>query len=400
MQNNDVDKFIARLRESLGQGEFVKLTLGNYKGPEESLQKLQVRRVATKKGDRLFFVYRYATRDTTKNFGIDEGVQKIAVALEGGFRSGHLFTTANDMQLEIGKKGTSRLNIGKPTFKTAQTESHDRTKETFVDPNAFYLKPLGITDDAGRVRDREQDKWRQINKFVEIVSGLIDRSALRDRSDLSVIDMGSGKGYLTFAAYDHLSNKRGLNVTMTGVDTRRELIDLDNGIAAAAGLSGLKFAVGSIFDFPVDSVDVLIALHACNTATDDAIYKGIRAKAELIIVAPCCHQEIRPQIKAPAMLQDILKHGTLLERTSETLTDGIRSLLMEREGYSVKMIEFVGIEHTPKNNMLIGTLLPAGRDPDVFERQIQAIKQEFGIAHHRLEMLLERDGIASVTMVS
>src|SRR5687768_5008386 len=161
----NTQKFVDALAASLLDGTFVKLTLGNYKGPDEHLQKLLVRLVKTVKGMRLFFLYRSDTRDTAKNFDLASGQELIAKALDSEFFSGHLFTTSNDLQLDIGKKGKSRLNISKPTFSSAPPTSHDRTKRVQVAPGSFYLKALGITDDTGRVRDREQNKWRQINKF-------------------------------------------------------------------------------------------------------------------------------------------------------------------------------------------------------------------------------------------
>lgn len=382
-------KFIDELAASLRDGTFVKLTLGNYKGPDEHLQKLLIRLVHTKKGMRLFFLYRGDTRDTAKNYEFATGQNLIAKALDGDFFSGHLFTTSNDLQLEIGKKGKSRLNISKPTFPATPSSAHDRKKRAQVDPGSFYLKALGITDDVGRVRDREQNKWRQINKFIEVLASLIDRSGLRDRDRLRIVDMGSGKGYLTFAAYDYFKNIRNVDVHVTGVDTKRELVDLGNSIAAASGFEGLDFVLGTIADHEVGDADVLIALHACNTATDDAIYKGIAARAELIVVAPCCHQEIRPQIKPPEMFRDILKHGVMLERVAETMTDGLRSLLLERSGYSTKLFEFVGTEHTPKNNMLVGTRTAVPRPRDEVESQIQRIKTFYNIREHHLEKLLD-----------
>jgi SAM-dependent methyltransferase len=382
------EEFINRLAESLSGGTFVKLTLGNYKGGDTQLQKIFVRLVSTKKGTRLFFLYRGATRDTAKNYDIDTGIALIAEALDGQFLSGHLFTTENDLQLEIGKKGRSRLNVAKPTFKSAPPQDHDRTKKMQVDQTAFYLKALSITDETGRVRDKQQDKWRQINKFVEILANLVDKSALKDKQKLSIVDMGSGKGYLTFAAYDYFSNIRGIDATVTGVDTKQALVDLGNSVASASGFDGLRFEVGSIADFPVDEVDILIALHACNTATDDAIYKAIAANAQLIVAAPCCHQEIRPQIKPPAMLKDTLKHGVMMERTAETITDALRSLLLERSGYATRIFEFVPMEHTPKNNMLVGTRLQKEVPTDDIARQIDEIKSTFGIRHQRLETLL------------
>ncbi|MEP6787297.1 MAG: SAM-dependent methyltransferase [Acidobacteriota bacterium] len=386
--HENIENFVSELKRSLKRESFVKLTLGNYKGADEHLQKILVRVVKTKKGTRLFFLYRSDTRDTAKNYDLDLGVELIAESLDNGFLSGHLFTTENDFQLDVGKKGKSRLNIAKPTFKAAPPAGHDREKKVQVDVESFYLKALGITDDMGRIRDKQQDKWRQINKFVEVLASLVDKSELKDRKELKIVDMGSGKGYLTFAAYDYFKNIRGVDVQMTGVDAKRELVDLCNGIAKASQFDSLEFVVGSIADHQVGNVDILIALHACNTATDDAIYKGISAHAELIVAAPCCHQEIRPQITPPEMFRDILKHGVMLERVAETLTDGLRSLLLERAGYAAKMLEFVSVEHTPKNNMLVGTRLAHPPTPDGFDRQVDEIKSLYGIKEHHLETLL------------
>lgn len=384
-----IDRFLAELTRSLSAGTFVKLTLGNYKGADEHLQKILVRLVSTKKGTRLFFLYRHETRDTAKNYDLDDGVRLIGEAIAGGFRSGHLFTTVHDFQPDVGKKGLARLNVAKPTFTSAPSQAHNRAKTLLIDPAAAYLRALGITDDRGRIRDREQDKWRQINKFVEILAGLVDKSELNGRDSLRMVDMGCGKGYLTFAAYDYFKNTRGLEVSVTRVDTKSDVVELCSGIAAACQFDSLSFSVGSIAGYEIGDIDVLIALHACNTATDDAIYKGIMARAALIVAAPCCHQEIRPQIKPPAMFRDILKHGVMLERTAETITDGLRSLLLERSGYSTKLFEFVSVEHTPKNNMLVGTLLKMALDPEPFDRQIAEIKAMYGIDHQHLETLLK-----------
>jgi len=384
-----IDLFLAELTSSLSEGTFVKLTLGNYKGEDTQLQKILVRLVTTKKGTRLFFLYRSETRDTAKNYDLETGIALISEALDTGFHGGHLFTTKNDFQLDVGKKGRSRLNTAKPTFKLQPAPEHNREKTVQIDSNSSYLKALGITDDTGRIRDRERDKWRQINKFVEILASLVDKSGLKDAEKLRIVDMGCGKGYLTFAAYDFFKNTRNIEIEITGVDTKSDIVELCNSIAAACEFDGLKFAVGSIADYDIGDTDILIALHACNTATDDAIFKGITAKADLIVAAPCCHQEIRPQIKSPAMFRDILKHGVMLERTAETITDGLRALLLERSGYSTKLFEFVSTEHTPKNNMLVGTRLKKPPEPAEFERQINEIKSFYQIEDQRLESLLK-----------
>jgi hypothetical protein len=381
-------EFIDELSRSLSANEFVKLTLSNYKGTEPHLQKVSVRLIETKKGRRLFFQFRYDTRDISKNYATAEGVRNIRDLVGSGFRSGHLFTTSKDLQLTVGKRN-SRLVASKATITKAVASGHDREKTSLIDANAFYLKALGITTDSGEVRAQQQSKWRQINKYVETLGSLFDKSSLKDQTKLSIVDMGSGKGYLTFAAYDYFANVRGLKVDMTGVEARKELVELCNEVADAAGFDGLKFVNGTIDSFDVGRVDILIALHACDTATDDALFKGIVAKAEVIVAAPCCHKELRRQIMPPEVLKDILKHGTMLEREAETITDGLRSMLLERSGYSTKVFEFVSIEHTPKNNMIVATRKPADYDDTLRLRErIDEIKALYGIREQRLENLL------------
>lgn len=381
-----VEKFIAAFAGSLNDETFVKMTCSNYKGADGHLQKLLIRLIKTKKGTRLSFQYRYDTRDIVKNHDFDEGIKLVAASLGKDFFSAHLFTTENDFQLSVGKKGRSRLNTAKPTFKTLPDAIHDRKKKAQIDLNSYYLKALGITTDAGVVRDKQQDKWRQINKFVETLGSFFDNSELKDRREISIVDMGCGKGYLTFAAYEYFTGVRGLRAKITGVDTKQDLVDFCSDIARASEFDGLEFVNGTIEDFDLGEVDILIALHACNTATDDAIYKGISAGADLIVVAPCCHHELRPQIKPPEMFAGVLRHGVMLERTAETITDGLRALLMEKSGYSTKIFEFISTEHTPKNNMIVGT--KSSRTSKSAGKQITAIKDFYGIGEQRLEKLL------------
>lgn len=387
MTDVNIEKFLNACRQSLSAENFIKLTLGNYKGSEPQLQKIFARLAETKKGIRMMMQYRYATRETARNFEPLEAIAEVAALLDGGFRSAHLFTTESDVQLTIGKRN-SRIITAAPTIFAKPELTHDRTKTTIVDPNAVYLKAIGIVTDKGEIKAKQADKWKQINKFVEILDGIFRNSPLKDAERLSIVDMGSGKGYLTFAGYDHFANTLGLQVSMTGVDTKGEIVELCNGIADAAGFEGLRFVHGTISKFDVGDPDIVIALHACDTATDDALYKGIAANAAVIIAAPCCHKEIRPQIKPPEMLRDVLKHGTLLERTAETLTDGIRSLLLERSGYSTKVFEFVPSEHTPKNNMIAATRNLQKRNTKDADEQLTAIKEAFGISSQRLESLL------------
>ncbi|HEV7644296.1 MAG TPA: SAM-dependent methyltransferase [Pyrinomonadaceae bacterium] len=389
MSAENIEKFISALETSLNEKTFVKVALSNYRGTDPHLQKLMIRMVETTKGIKLFFRYRYNTRDIIKNHSFEEGTGIIRNLLGNEFFNGHLFTTKNDFHLSTGKKGNGRLNKAKPTFKTVPSAAHDRKKERIVDPKSFYLKALDITNDDGEVRDKQHDKWKQINKFVEILANLYDNSELKGGKELTIVDMGSGKGYLTFATYDFFKNVRGLDVTVTGVDMKEHVIELCNELAKSCAFDGLNFVNASIESYELQNADILIALHACDTATDDAIFKGIAANAELIITAPCCHREVRPQIKAPEMMSGILRHGIMLERTAETITDGLRALLLEKSGYDTKLFEFIATEHTPKNNMIVGTRKLDKKDTEKFGKQIDEIKEFYGIGEQRLETLLE-----------
>jgi SAM-dependent methyltransferase len=388
MSNQTVENFITEFAKSLENGSFVKLTLGKYKGADAHLQRILIRLVEIKKGTRLFFLYRYDTRDTAKNFEFAEGVSIVRDLLGREFFAAHLFTTEHDFQLDIGKKN-SRLNVGKPSFKTKPDIAHNREKQHAVNPSSFYLQALGITSEKGEIKTKQEDKWRQINKFVEILGSLFENSNLKNREKLKIVDMGSGKGYLTFAAYDYFNNVLKIQTEVIGVDVKDELISLCNDIARSCDFQNLKFVKGFIRDFGLENTDILIALHACNTATDEAIYRGIRANAELIVCSPCCHQEIRPQLKAPDLLKNVLKHGILLEREAETLTDGLRAMLLERRGYQSKIFEFIGTEHTPKNNMLVGTKHNRTVDAENYDRQIADLKNFYGIREQHLEKLLD-----------
>lgn len=387
MSIENVEKFISEFARSLHEEIFVKMTLGNYKGADEHLQKVLVRLIETKKGTRLFFLYRHDTRDTAKNYEFNDGLKILRELLGNDFFAGHLFTVKNDFQLDIGKKGKSRLNVAKPTFEAVPTLGHNREKSIQINPESFYLKALGITTDRG-IRDKQQDKWRQINKFVETLENLFDKSDLKDRKQLRIVDMGSGKGYLTFATYDYFKNVRGIDVEVTGVDTKQELVGLCNDIAKASEFENLQFVHGYIGDYALKDIDVLIALHACNTATDDAIFQGIKAEVDLIVVAPCCHQEIRPQLQPPEMLKNVLKHGIMLEREAETITDGLRALLLEKSGYATRVFEFISTEHTPKNNMIVGTRTEKKVETEKLDEQISSIKEFYGIREQRLDSLI------------
>jgi hypothetical protein len=389
-ETDAADKFFDALRGSLGAGSFVKLTLGKHRGGDSSLKNVYVKPVTIKDAPRLSVTYRHATKDVVKNLSFDDGMEALRALVGAEFLSGHLFTTGGDFRLDLNRRGAARLSEGPATFKDAATPAHDRRKRRLIETEGnVYLRALGVTDEQGRVRPAMGDKFRQINKFVETVAQLHSSSPAASGREPSVVDMGSGKGYLTFAVYDYLKNSLGLAPTVVGVEARADLVELCNRIAREAGFDGLSFRQGLIDDYDIGATDVLIALHACDTATDDAIHKGVRAGASVIITAPCCHKEVRPQIKAPAALAGVLRHGILLEREAESVTDSLRALLLEHAGYSVKVFEFISTEHTRKNTMIAAVRREGGaaRSASALD-EVRALKEFYRIGEQRLERLL------------
>jgi hypothetical protein len=388
MARDPFQTFGRHARESALAGTLIRLTLSGYRGKEKDLKKIQARLVKTNKGTRLLFTYKFDKKDVTKNHPVEEGIEELVLLAGNDFLFANLFTTTRDYQLESGKRGV-RLTESKPSFEQTPDLKHDREKNRPVDPAALYLRELGVTNSSGSVRSDKQDKWRQINRFIETLFDVIAKSRLADVDSINVTDMGSGLGYLTFATYDALSENRGMNVTMIGVESRAELVEKCNSIAAACAMEGLSFVKGEIADTEIPETDILLALHACDTATDDAIFKGILAGAEVILASPCCHKELRKQIKSPELLKPIFKHGTLAEREAESLTDAIRAMILEKAGYTARIFEFIGSEHTPKNNMIVAVRKSGAVSQGVDLKEIDALLEAFSIENQRLRDLVK-----------
>lgn len=387
-----LSQFLSRLRSSLDDGSLVKLTLGHPSAPASPLRKLLIRPVTIRGETRLGVVSRFLTRDETKNYAFAEALDLVAARLGSEFLSANLFTQSQEVQLELGKKNRLRtVQAERP----AATLEHDRSRVRWVEPQSRYLQALEVTDSRGKVRERMGDKFRQIERFVDLLASAFHESTLPglDRP-LTMADMGSGKGYLTFAAYDYFERVEKVAAQVTGVEAREDLTRLCNRVAQECGFAGLRFVCSPIADYPLPALDVLVALHACNTATDDALAAGIRAGARIILAAPCCHKEARPQVDhaEPAEpLRDVLRHGLFAERHAEMATDALRALLLERAGYRVRVSEFVAAEHTAKNVMLIATRRREPLTPEAvadFDGRIARLKTFYGIQHHQLEQLL------------
>ena len=384
MPDEKQQTLLRHLGEALAAGTLVKCSLGSYRGGEPDLKQVLIRPVTIRSQPMLSFVYRYATRDITKNLPPPAGIETIAGMLAADFHAAHLFTTAQDVQWERRPRG-STLACSPPTHREPPSAAHDRRKRRCVEPHALYLQRLGVTDTAGNVLPRMQAKFRQIDKFIEIVDAAWAASPLAERKQISVVDMGCGKGYLTFAVHDYFTSVRGMQARVTGVEQRSELVAQCSTIAREAGCAGLEFHAGRISDYPLGPVDMLIALHACDTATDDALQRGVAAGAAIIICAPCCHKQVRPQMAPDAALQPALKHGILLERQAEIVTDALRALLLEYAGYTASVFEFIASEHTDKNIMILAVKRRRAQYQQPILNQIAALKRVFGIREHYLE---------------
>ena len=386
MTSKTVQELLFALQKSLDDDSFVKFTLGNYKGTEEDLQNIQIRRILIKKQEHLSFTFRHKTRDIVKNYSPGEAYSRIQKFMGGDFGAAMLFTTSFNLAFDA--KGKS-LKKSQPTNTEAPAADHDRAKNRLIKAgDQPYLYELGITDETGTVTKNSQDKYRQINRYVEILSTLI--KDIPPENIKKFVDMGAGKGYLTFALYDHLTTTLKLSPEIIGVEQRADLVKLCNGIAKKSEFVNLKFVEGTINDYDCAGANVLVALHACDTATDEAIAKGIKAGADLIVVAPCCHKQIRREIeksKTPNDLDFLMKHGIFVERQAEMVTDGLRALILEYFGYTAKVFEFISDAHTPKNVLIVGTKAAKPPKRDAILKQIKDTKTYFGITTHQLEKL-------------
>lgn len=380
-----IDKILSGIQEN----SFVRLTLSAQRKKDE-LKKVIVKLILIKGREKLHFIHRYSTRDKAENLDIDDGIAAIISLLTEGFHVATLFTTANDFVYEE-YSGKKKFRALPPSFPSTPERTHDKAKKRFLSQySSNYLHLLGLADQDGRICASAQDKYKQINQYISLLSKQLER--FTDHDIIRVADMGSGKGYLTFALYDFLSNTLNLKVTMKGVELREELVTLCNDVSQKTGFSGLSFEKCKIADYELKNIDVLVALHACDIATDEAIYKGIEGGAAMIVVAPCCHKQIRMEMEKHNVLSDIefmTRFGIFLERQAEMITDGIRALILEHFGYQVKIVEFIADAHTHKNVMIIAQKKSKFSEPktEVFRNKIADIKAKFGIEFHELEKL-------------
>ncbi|MGL1901033.1 MAG: SAM-dependent methyltransferase [Fibrobacterales bacterium] len=389
-----IEQFSRELSTALLEKRFVKISFGKPTQKDGEYKKVTGRLIQAKESTLLSLAFETTTQTFTRNFDCtlqhDTALLELTNLCGAQFKNINLFTTSGDFILMYSKKLIPRLQTKPATFKSPRIEFHNREKRRYLDlKNNVYLRELGITTQTGQIAPSRQNKFKQIDKFVEVIDTLIQTSALKKTTTpITIADMGSGKGYLTFALYDYIANSLKLPVVSTGIEYRQDLVDVCNSIAKSAAFSSLTFVPGTIESNPLKEIDLLIALHACDTATDDAIKQGIDAGATIIVTAPCCHKQIRKAMNVEGPLAEITKYGILKERQAEMITDTIRALLLEAHGYKTKVFEFIADAHTHKNVMITAIKRSGTPDPEPFLKKISDLKETFGISEHYLESIL------------
>lgn len=382
-------QFWAVLAKSVEEQTFVKLTLSKLRKQSTAIYKNSyVRLILVKQAVRLSFTYRHPNKDVVKNYSLEESQSVLLELLQQDFSIATLLTTEADWILQWNKKQKARLQRRKPSTRQRPDRSHNRQKQYLVEEDAPFLEHLGLAK-GGKILKAHQDKYRQVNKYLEIMAHLLPQIQLTPNTHL--VDMGAGKGYLTFALYHYIQQTFGFPIHLLGIELREHLTQFCATQAKALGWSQLQFLAQDILTYDEKAIDILIALHACDIATDIAIAKGIEANAALIVTAPCCHKQVRQAMQAPGSLKSLLKHGILEERQAELLTDSIRALLLEAHGYQAKVFEFISSEHTAKNVMItaVKQANPNQEYQAACMEEVQAIKAQFGIQKHYLEDLLQ-----------
>jgi methyltransferase family protein len=327
---------------------------------ESPFSRVTVRPVLVGEELRYQFEYRQGAKATHANLLPGEAETTLDRLIRDDFRQALLQTSAHDYQVLDGAKVLTRPPTGKP----APLE-HDRRKRRLLEEGvpAPFLVELGVMTPSGKVRAQRHAKFRQVSRFLELVDDVLPRRSLR------IVDFGSGKSYLTFALYHLLAVQRGLEVEVIGLDLKEDVIADCRALARKLGYDRLNFEVGDIALFEGEPADVVVSLHACDTATDAALARAVQWEAEAILAVPCCQHELRGQV-ADDTLAPLLSHGILRERFAALATDAARAELLRAVGYDAQVVEFVDLEHTAKNVLIRATRRRAGLDHDAYARYL------------------------------
>lgn len=331
-------------------GKLIRIIFAGKRKKSTEYKKVTLRPV-TIKGEYMYQAeYHYDKKVTHRNIPFFEGMDFACGIIKSDFKQINILTENEDIQILAANPERPKITR-QPAGRKAAGLSHNKTKKYIIEDGipCDFLIELGVMSAEGRVFKKHYSKFRQINRYLEIADDSFD--FLPKEGTLRIIDFGCGKSYLTFALYHYLRLVRGRDVEIIGLDLKEDVIRFCNDTAAKLGYDKLKFLTGDIADFQSTGADMVVTLHACDTATDFALINAVKWRSKVILSVPCCQHELFSQIQND-INQPLLKHGIIKDKFTELLTNGLRGLKLEAAGYNVSMIEFTSLEHTSKNVMI------------------------------------------------
>ena len=361
-------------------------------------RRVELRYVDLKAGRHLQLTAYDETQAHTSNHVVgDSARDAVDDLLDEPFGNWHLETATETVQLRVTRKGEALVHTSPRNAPAEVDRGHDRDKERLLPEDDPLFRALGLADADGRLKPSRRDKYRQVEEFLRLldtaVTEAIDKRQLRrptPEAPLRVVDLGCGNAYLTFAAERFLAGVRGLPVHLVGVDVKEQSREHNEKVAGELGLDA-TFVVGTIGGVTLDEApEVVLALHACDTATDEALARAVEWQASLVLAAPCCHHDVAAQLRkapTPAPYAMLTRHGILRERLADTLTDALRATLMRLQGYRVDVVQFVESKHTPRNTLLRATRASAPVKGGSLRREYDDLVAAWGI-HPKLAELL------------
>lgn len=372
---------------------------GRQRGGHPRWRRVEARYVDLRAGRHLQFTAYDATQAHTANHPVgDEAAAAVDDLLSEPFGHWNVESSTGALQVRVTKKLEAMVHATTRDEVRPVERGHDRDKERLLPEDDPVFEALGLAR-RGRILDSRRAKYRQVEEFLRLldasVSDAIAASALRTptpQDPLRVVDLGCGNAYLTFAAQRFLTHVRGLPVIVTGADVKQQSRDHNAAVAERLGVAA-EFVVGTIGDVELDPApEVVLALHACDTATDDALARAVQWRAPLVLAAPCCHHDLAAQLRratTPAPYSVLTQHGILRERFADTLTDGLRAWLLRLEGYRVDVVEFVASQHTPRNTLLRAVRTGDSTRGEELQSEYDALVSTWGLSP-RLAQLLDR----------
>ncbi|MDA3732524.1 SAM-dependent methyltransferase [Niameybacter massiliensis] len=345
-----MEKVIQLIETSLQEGHFIDAIWSNPRVKQDQYEKVTAKLIELKGTILVQCTLYKQNKAYHENVSFDQMGDFVRTNCNH-FKQIQLYTATADYQALVNKKGEANMKRKAPTKQQIATLSHNRQKQYILntDSSKGFLMKLGLMSEDGQIKPSKYDKYKQINKYLETIEAVMPSLA---QDFIRIIDFGCGKSYLTFAMYHYLTEIQNKQVEIVGLDLKEDVIAFCNKLAEDLGYEYLKFQVGDIGKYTTNqAIDMVVSLHACNTATDAALAKAVGWDAKVILAVPCCHHECYTQIHTP-LLDPILKHGILKEKIASFITDGMRSLYLEGMGYKVNVMEFIDMQHTPKNILI------------------------------------------------